>query len=190
MSSADLVCFRCFYGTWKRKLCGISILVVVMVVFFSPVARGGEKEALAALEKVKTAVKEEASYEELATLLAEAKVEVDALKRGEIDNCFLDAVKSCYYWYHLGVNSLETLMKNQEQREKFAQQAEYGGPVLKITGAKMTESYDILVKRAQEALPSKWERGNAQLDKAGECLKEIGTKARLLREIRNESEAK
>ena len=172
MSSADLVCFRYFYGACKRQLCGISILAVAIVVLFSSVATGREKEALAALEKIEAAVKEEASYEKLAGLLAEAKVEVDSLKRGEIDNCFLDAVKSCYYWYHLGVNSLETLMKNQEQREKFAKHAEYGGPVLKITGAKMTENYDILVKRAQEALPSKWERGNAQLNKARECLRE------------------
>jgi hypothetical protein len=66
------------------------------------------------------------------------------------------------------------MIKNQGQRDIHAKQAksEYSDDHMKTINLKMVENYDKLIKHAQEALPSKWEYGNAALDEARGCLEQ------------------
>jgi hypothetical protein len=155
-----------------KQLCRIGILVVAIVVLFSSLATSAEEDVLRALERVKASIEDEVPYKKVAELLDEAKIQVDTIRIGETTNCFRVAVKRCYYWYHLGIKSWQTLIKNQEQRDIHAKRAksEYWDDNTKTVSLKMVENYDKLITHAQETLPSKWEYGNAALDEARDCL--------------------
>lgn len=153
------------------KLCRINVLVFGIVALFPSLSTSAEEDVLQALENVKVGIEDGVSYEKVAGFLAEARNQVDPIKKGDTSDCFRVAVKRCYYWYRLATKSWEALIKNQEQREIHAKQAksEYSDVHMKTIDLKMVENYDKLIKHAQEALPSKWEYGNAALDEAREC---------------------
>jgi hypothetical protein len=160
-----------FEGGSMKRFFLIGILTLTMVALSFPVAMGGEKETLAALEGIKKGIEEGVPREALAHLLGEAKIQIDMLQRGSIrKDCFRVATKRSYYWYDLGIKSWGALMENQEQRDRYKRQAEHGDHEMKEISLQMVENYDKLIKHAQEALPSKWEYGNAALDRARECL--------------------
>lgn len=148
-----------------------TILVLATVSLSFSVAISGDQDVLAALERIKQGIENNASMEELAQLLDEAKEQIDTLQRGTVKkDCFLDATKGSYYWYNLGVKSWGALMDNEKQRARFARQAEYGDHEMKEISLKMVENYETLIKHAQEALPSKWEYGTAEIERARQCL--------------------
>jgi hypothetical protein len=155
-----------------RKLCIISVSILVMLVLFSSVASSAEDDVLEALERLKAGIENEASYTEVAELMEEAGVQVGAIKKGDTTDCFRIAAKRSYYWYRLGTKSWETLIKNQEQRDIHAKRSrsEYWDDSTKTISLKMVENYDKLIKHAEEALPSKWEYGHAALNQAHKCL--------------------
>jgi len=154
-----------------RPLCRIKALVVTIVALSFSVATGGDEDVLKALERIKAAVEAGASPEELAPLLDEAKIHIDQLQRGDVrKDCFRAATRRSHYWYGLGVKSWGALIENEKQRDRYRRKAEYGEHDMKDISWKMVENYDKLIKQAQEALPSKWEYGNAALDRARQCL--------------------
>jgi len=155
-----------------RELCRISILIFGIVALFPSPATSAEEDVLQALENVKVGVEDGVSYEKVAGFLAEARNRVDPIKKGDTSDCFRVAVKRCYYWYRLASKSWEAMIKNQEQRDIHAKQtkSEYLDDHMKTISLRMVENYDKLIKHAQEALPSKWEYGNAALNEARECL--------------------
>ena len=154
-----------------RQLCRINILAVIIVALSFSVATSGDQDVLEALGKIRAAIEDGASQEELAPLLNEAKIQIDTLQRGDVrKDCFRAATKRSYYWYDLGIKSWGALMENEKQRDKYRRKAEYGEHNMKEISLKMVENYDKLISHAQEALPSKWEYGNAALDRARECL--------------------
>jgi hypothetical protein len=157
-----------------RELCRISILIFGIVALFPSPATSAEEDVLQALENVKVGVEDGVSYEKVAGFLAEARNQVDPIKKGDTSDCFRVAVKRCYYWYRLASKSWEALIKNEEQRDLNAKQgkSEYSDDHMKTINLKMVENYNKLIKHAQEALPSKWEYGNAALDEARECLEQ------------------
>jgi hypothetical protein len=157
-----------------RELCRISILVLGIVALFPSLSTSAEEDVLQALENVKAGVEDDVSYEKVAGFLAEARDQVDPIKKGDTSDCFRVAVKRCYHWYRLATKSWEAMIKNQEQRDIHAKQAksEYSDDHMKTINLKMVENYDKLIKHAQEALPSKWEYGNAALDEARGCLEQ------------------
>jgi len=151
----------------------IGILVLAIVALSFSVSISGDQDVLEALERIKAAVEDGASQKELAPLLNEAKIQIDTLQRGDVrKDCFRAATKRSYYWYDLGVKSWGALMENQKQRDKYIRNAEYGEHDMKKISLKMVENYDKLIGHAQEALPSKWEYGNAALDRARQCLEQ------------------
>jgi hypothetical protein len=155
-----------------RELCRISILIFGIVALFPSPATSAEEDVLQALENVKVGVEDGVSYEKVAGFLAEARNQVDPIKKGDTSDCFRVAVKRCYYWYRLASKSWEAMIKNREQRDIHAKQtkSEYLDDHMKTISLRMVENYDKLIKHAQEALPSKWEYGNAALNEARECL--------------------
>ncbi len=153
-----------------NKLFKPSILVLGLLVCCCSTAIGGEQEALSALEKIRTGVEEGLSLKELGQLLEGAEAQVNALKIGESDDCVRAAAKRSYHWYRLGVKSSETLTKHQEERDTCKRQIEYGDHSLREIRTKMLENYEKLIKQGQEALPSKWAYGNAELERARQCL--------------------
>jgi ribosome-binding protein aMBF1 (putative translation factor) len=154
-----------------KQLCRVHILVLTMVALSCSVATSGDKDVLEALERIKAGIEEGTSRERLAQLLDEARTQIDTLQRGDVrKDCFRAATNRSYYWYNLGVKSWGALIENQKQRSRYARQAEYGDHQMKEISLKMVANYDTLIKRAQEALPSKWEYGNAEIDRARQCL--------------------
>ena len=157
-----------------RELCLINILVFGIVALLPSLSTSAEEDVLQVLENVRVGIEDEVSYEKVAGFLAEARNRVDPIKKGDTSDCFRVAVKRCYYWYRLASKSWEAMIKNQEQRDIHAKQtkSEYLDDHMKTISLKMVENYDKLIKHAQEALPSKWEYGNAALDEAHECLEQ------------------
>ncbi|MDY6836431.1 MAG: hypothetical protein SWH78_00525 [Thermodesulfobacteriota bacterium] len=154
-----------------RQLCRMNILVVIIVALSFSVATSGDQDVLEALGRVKAAIEDGASQEELALLLGKAKIQIDRLQRGDVrKDCFRAATKRAYYWYDLGVKNCGALMENQEKRDRYRRKAEYGDHDMKEISLKMVENYDKLIRHAQEALPSKWEHGHAALVRAQQCL--------------------
>ena len=156
-----------------KRLLRISILALGIVVFSPPVAKSAEQEVLQALEAVRAGIQDEVPYGELAELIEAAQVQVYLIKKGDTSDCFRIAVKRSHYWYRLGIKSWETLIHNQQERDVQAKRinSEYWDDDMKAISLKMVENYDKLIQHAEEALPSKWEHGNAALDRAHECLK-------------------
>lgn len=142
-----------------------------MVVFLSSNAECGEEEVLQALDAVKTNVESGVSPDTLGRLLDEAKVQIDILEQEDLaDDCFRQAVANCYYWYTLARRNRETVIANQVQRDKYDQKAMFGDVRMRPTYEKIVANYEELIKHAYEALPSKWDYGNAGLQVARECL--------------------
>jgi hypothetical protein len=160
-----------YVGGGMRQFLRLSILVLAIVVFFPSLAISAEKDVLQALESVKAAVEDGVSYEKVAELLELSGIQVNAIKKGDTSDCFRVAVRRCHYWYRLGVKTWETMINNQEQRDIHAKRAksEYWDDHMKVISLRIVENYDKLIKHAQEALPSKWEYGNAALDEARAC---------------------
>jgi hypothetical protein len=151
-----------------------SILALAIAVFFSSVAMGGE-EVLQKLNAIKTHVETGVSPETLAGLLGEAKVQIDILEQDDVvDDCFREAVTNCYYWYDLARRSRETMIANQLQRDKYDQEAIFGDEEMRPTYEKMVANYELLIRHAYEALPSKWNYGNTALQIAHECIEANG----------------
>jgi hypothetical protein len=153
-----------------KQPCRVAISVLAMMLLFPHWAISEEKDVLQALEGVKLGIEEGVSCRELAGLLAEADVQIRILRRGETSDCFRLAAHRSYYWYDLGRKSWETLMRNQQQRDKYARQAQHGEHHLKTIAVTIAGNYDKLVRHAQDALPTKWEYGNAALQRARDCL--------------------
>ena len=152
------------------RLCRLAISVLALTVLFSSRAACEEDGALQALDRIKVGLGEGISYRELGELLGEARVQMDTLKNGEGDDCFRAAAEESYYWYDLGRKAWETIRKNTEQRDKYFRQAEYGEHQMRAIHMTMAENYDKLVKHAKDALPTKWEYGNAALERARRCM--------------------
>ncbi|MDY6951591.1 MAG: hypothetical protein SWE60_08770 [Thermodesulfobacteriota bacterium] len=153
-----------------RQLCRIKILVVTIVALSCSMATGGEEDVLEALERIKAAIEDGASREELAPLLDNAKMHIDRLQRGDVrKDCFRAATRRSHYWYDLGVKSWGALMENQKKRDRYRRKAEYGEYDMREISQKMADNYDKLIRHAQDALPSNWAHGNAALDRAREC---------------------
>jgi hypothetical protein len=150
--------------------CRVTVLVVALMVLFPNWVASEESETLEVLEKIKVGLGEGISRRELGELLSEAQLQINTLKRDKENNCFRDAVNESYYWYDLGRKSWETMTGNAEQRDKYFRQAEYGEHRMKAINMTMAENYDKLIKHAQDALPTKWEYGNAALERARRCL--------------------
>jgi hypothetical protein len=155
-----------------KQISGISILIFAMLLFFSSHARCGEEEVLEALETVKTHVEAGVSPETLAGLLDEARIQIDGLGADDKDDCFREAVRRCYYWYDLARKSRETMIENQQQRDKYDREAIFGEVYMRTTYEKMVANYEQLIRHTYEALPSKWAYGNTALQMAYECLQE------------------
>ena len=157
-----------------KQLFSVGIFFFGVTFLFSTLAGAAEEDVLQALESVRSAVEDEVPYEKVAELLDGAKIQVNAIKKGDTTDCFRAAVKRSYYWYRLGVKSWEMLMKNQEERDIHVKRAksEYSDEHMKTISLKMAEGYDKLVTHAREALPSKWEYGNCALDEAQACQRE------------------
>jgi len=154
-----------------KQLCRVSILVLTVLALFFSTATSGDIDLLKALEEIKESIEHGVSYEKLVPLLDSVQPQIDALQRGSVrKDCFRDATKRSYYWYDLGVKSWGALMDNEKQRDRYARKAEYGDDEMKEISLKMVENYEKLIKHAQEALPSKWEYGNAEIERARECL--------------------
>jgi hypothetical protein len=154
-----------------KQLLGITTLALTIVVLSFSVAISADQDVLKALESIKVAIEEGTPQEEMAALLDKAKMQMDKLPRGDVrKDCFRAAAKRSLYWYRLGVKSQGALMENQKQRDRYRIKAEYGEYDMKEISQKMAKNYDKLIKRAQEALPSKWAYGNAALDRARQCL--------------------
>jgi hypothetical protein len=155
-----------------KQIGRIGILVLATVLSSSN-ATCGEEEVLQALETVKVHVEAGVSPETLAGLIDEAKTQIDSLELDDIeDDCFREAVRRCYYWYNLARRSRETMIKNQEQRDKYDREAIFGEAHMRATYEKMVANYEQLIRHTYEALPSKWANGTAALQMAHECLKE------------------
>lgn len=154
----------------KRTLI-LTILVLAMAVLFPTTATCEEEEVLQTLDAVKTRVEAGVSPETLAELLDEAKLQIDMLEQHNVgDDCFREAVANCYYWYDLARRSRETMTANQMQRDKYDQEAIFGDENMRPTYEKMVANYEQLIRRAYEALPSKWHYGHASLQMAHECI--------------------
>jgi hypothetical protein len=154
-----------------KQVYRLTTLILAMVVFLSSNAECGEEEVLQALDAVKTNVESGVSPDTLGRLLDEAKVQIDILEQEDLaDDCFRQAVANCYYWYTLARRNRETVIANQVQRDKYDQKAMFGDVRMRPTYEKIVANYEELIKHAYEALPSKWDYGNAGLQVARECL--------------------
>ena len=151
-------------------LCRVAVSVLALTVLFPNWSAGEEKGALQALDRIKVGLQEGVSYRELGELLHEARVQMDTLKKGTGHECFRAAAEESYYWYDLGRKAWETMTQNTEQRDKYFRQAEYGEHQMRAIHMTMAANYDKLVKHARDALPTKWEHGNAALERARRCL--------------------
>ncbi len=151
-------------------LCRVAISVLAVMVLFPNWAASEESDTLQALERVRVGLVEGISYRELGVLLDEAQVQIKTLKKGEGSDCFRAAANESYYWYDVGRKTWETMTGNVKQRDKYFRQAEYGEHRMKTINMTMAENYDKLVKHTQNALPTKWEYGNAALERARSCL--------------------
>ncbi len=151
-------------------LCRVAISVLAVMVLFPNWAASEENDTLQALERVRVGLVEGISYRELGVLLDEAQVQINTLKKGEGSDCFRAAANESYYWYDVGRKTWETMTGNAKQRDKYFRQAEYGEDRMKTINMTMAENYDKLVKHTQNALPTKWEYGNAALERARSCL--------------------
>lgn len=152
------------------RLCRLAVSVLALMVLFPNQAACDENGALQTLDRIKVGLAEGISYRELGELLSEARVQMDTLKKGEGNDCFRAAAEDSYYWYDLGRKAWETMRKNTKQRDKYFRQAEYGEYQMRAIHMTMAENYDKLVKHAKDALPTKWEYGNAALERAHRCL--------------------
>ena len=153
-----------------RQLFRSGVLTLGLLVFFPAWVISGEEAILKALEDVRAGVDAGVPYHKLVEVMETARVEVDTLEKGVGNACFRAAVRRCYDWYALGLRSWASLRDNEKERDKYARQAEYGEHHFKDISLKMAENYDKLVRHAQDALPSKWAHGNAELEKAHACL--------------------
>jgi len=154
-----------------RQLFGASLLAFGLVFRLCSLAASAEEQVLSALQNVKEGVEQGLSHEKLVELLDAAKGEVTGLQKGIGNSCFRVAARRSYDWYVLGVRSWASLIENEKQRDKYARQAEYGEHHLKVANLTIADNYSKLVRHAQDALPSKWAYGEAQLQRAHECLK-------------------
>jgi hypothetical protein len=158
-----------------KHVCGIAILAFATTLFFSSTATCEEEKVLQALDAIKIHVETGVSPETLAELLDEAKVQIDILEQDDMaDDCFRESVTNCYYWYNLARRSRETMIENQIQRDKYDQKAIFGDEKMRPTYEEMVANYELLIRHAYEALPSKWDYGNAALQIAHECAEAGG----------------
>lgn len=153
-----------------KHLCSVVISVLAVMVLFPNWAASEESDALKALERVRTGLAEGISCRELGERLDEARVQIRPLRKSGGSDCFRAAANESYYWYDLGRKTWETMTENAERRDKYLRQAEYGEHRMRTINITMAENYDRLVKHTQDALPTKWEYGNAALERARSCL--------------------
>jgi hypothetical protein len=151
-------------------LCRVAVSVLALMVLHPTWATCEENLALQALDRIKVGLGQGISYRELDELLNEARVQVGMLTEHKGNDCFRAAAKESYYWYDLGRKAWETMRKNTQQRDKYFRQAKYGEHQMSAIHMTMAENYDKLVKHARDALPTKWEHGNAALERARRCL--------------------
>jgi hypothetical protein len=149
----------------------MTILFSAMTVLLASTGACEEAQVLESLNAVKAHVENGVSPATLAGLLDEARIQIDILEQGDIRrDCFVEAVKHCYYWYDLARRSRETIIANQVQRDKYDQKAIFGDPDMRQTYEKMVANYEQLIRHAYQALPSKWNNGHIALQVARECV--------------------
>jgi hypothetical protein len=153
-------------------VCGVAISVLAVMVLSPNWAASEETGTLQALERVRVGLAEGISYRELGELLDDVQVQISTLKKDKGNDCFRDAANESYYWYDLGRKTWETMTENTKQRDKYFRQAEYGEHRMRTINMTMAENYDKLVRHTQDALPTKWEYGNAALERARSCMEQ------------------
>jgi hypothetical protein len=153
-----------------RLLCRMSPMVLGFLLGVVPVGTCGEEEVLTALDGVQAGIEEGVSQKRLAELLDDAKGQVDGLRKGVGNVCFRAAATRCYMWYAHGVSSWGSMIANQERQARYARQAEFGEDHLREANRTVADNYGRLVQHARDALPSKWTAGQAELEKAHQCL--------------------
>jgi len=96
-----------------KKMNFFIILLSVMLLFSLSFAMAGEKEILKALEKVKAATETGVNYNKYCELLANARAEINILKRSKKDwkkDEFTVAVVSCLFSYETAKMGWETMI--------------------------------------------------------------------------------
>jgi hypothetical protein len=152
--------------------CRVAVLVSAVIVLFPNWASSEENDTLQALERVRVGLAEGISCRELGELLDDVQVQINTPGKDQGNDCFRAAANESYYWYDLGRKTWETMAENTKQRDKYFRQADYGEHRMRTINRTMAENYDKLVKHTQDALPTKWEHGNAALEKARSCLEQ------------------
>lgn len=157
----------------RPTVLGAFVLFAVMAL--ASCAIGDEKDVLKALEKVKGAVESGVTYVRYGELLADAKAEINMLKRSEKqDKCFVDAVEIAYAHFQQAKGTWEQVQQaegNRAEAERLLKQASSMG--LKSKEAELREaleSSERLLESKRALLQYRWAEASASLDKAYECL--------------------
>ena len=93
------------------------ILWFILLVAFASLSFAGSKDVLRSLEKIKGGVEAGITLHEYSNLIADAKVEINLLKRSDFDNQqFMNATKKCLTSYMFSRDMWDFKIKFENMR--------------------------------------------------------------------------
>jgi len=157
----------------KSIRCAIMVMLLSGLVSLSTVVTAGDQDVLQSLERLRDGIGAGDANEDLKQMLSKAKVHVDSLKPGPTSDhyySFRMSVANSYYWFHRGMITRETILNNVRQRAGYETRRKSSGPAGQEMYGIMIRNFDLLIARAQDALPSMWMQGDRWIDEARQTL--------------------
>ncbi len=172
VEGADALCSDS--AGWKGgSMIGLSricVLVLGISISFATAAMAGERNVLKALKETKGGVEAGVNYERYNELLAGAKVQIDAYKKGKtINKRFLENATACFSSYE---NAAVVWKQKMEFRVKGA--SKIVKEMVKEGKGRPDEIISVLSTKHQEydnKMKTYWDAAAKELDKALESLK-------------------
>ena len=155
-----------------KRLSGMMVLALVMLMALTSFATAGEKDVLKALEKIKGAVEAGVTYQRYVELVADAKVEINMFKRGgKTNECFIEAVEASYLLYNWAATNWQMKIDFESLASEFSIDAKYAKSDELRAGYMRSAELAGEIATLGGELSGKWKRATTYLDKAYECLK-------------------
>jgi hypothetical protein len=146
---------------------------LVMPLVLTSFAMAGEKDVLKALEKIKWASETEVSYEGYVELVADAKVEINILKKADNKNdCFVKAVEYSHAFYREASMQWKSKLTFESAAADSMTEARFEetDELIRLC-VQSSKTFEKMAKDHEKELQEAWKKAAAYLDKAYGCLK-------------------
>jgi hypothetical protein len=108
---------------FMKKNTGVLILISLLAIFliscFSSKRTTEEENVLKTLTQIQNSLEANISYQTYASMLADAKIQVDRLKQSKNKNsCFIAAVDKCYASYEIAQKAWKHKLDTESEKRK------------------------------------------------------------------------